>query len=108
MEGDDEAALRELGLAADAVPNDGDVGLYISFFFSSRRRHTRYIGDWSSDVCSSDLRSSEPPVAGQAAATSCVYRKPRRTLALRRQPYRAAYRSLARLSCTRILLPARA
>src|SRR5436189_6224444 len=28
------------------------------FFFSSRRRHTRYIGDWSSDVCSSDLRMS--------------------------------------------------
>src|SRR5437762_13936462 len=27
----------------------------IAFFFSSRRRHTRYIGDWSSDVCSSDL-----------------------------------------------------
>src|SRR5436189_1835875 len=25
------------------------------FFFPSRRRHTRYIGDWSSDVCSSDL-----------------------------------------------------
>src|SRR5262250_793678 len=25
-------------------------------FFSSRRRHTRYIGDWSSDVCSSDLQ----------------------------------------------------
>src|SRR5436189_2263520 len=25
------------------------------FFFSSRRRHTMYIGDWSSDVCSSDL-----------------------------------------------------
>src|SRR5437763_15148201 len=25
------------------------------FFFSSRRRHTRYIGDWSSDVCSSEL-----------------------------------------------------
>src|SRR5436189_3442599 len=25
------------------------------FFFSSGRRHTRYIGDWSSDVCSSDL-----------------------------------------------------
>src|SRR5208337_1074627 len=24
------------------------------FFFSSRRRHTRYIGDWSSDVCSSE------------------------------------------------------
>src|SRR6266487_6031148 len=25
------------------------------FFFSSRRRHTRWTGDWSSDVCSSDL-----------------------------------------------------
>src|SRR5437762_10828323 len=31
---------------------------YIFFFFSSRRRHTRYIGDWSSDVCSSDLSVS--------------------------------------------------
>src|SRR3712207_6996399 len=27
----------------------------IYFFFSSRRRHTRYWRDWSSDVCSSDL-----------------------------------------------------
>src|SRR6266487_6975972 len=26
-----------------------------AFFFSSRRRHTRWTGDWSSDVCSSDL-----------------------------------------------------
>ena len=25
------------------------------FFFSSRRRHTRLVSDWSSDVCSSDL-----------------------------------------------------
>src|SRR5256885_8790002 len=29
-----------------------------SFFFSSRRRHTRLQGDWSSDVCSSDLRKN--------------------------------------------------
>src|SRR5690242_21130853 len=28
------------------------------FFFSSRRRHTRLTCDWSSDVCSSDLRSA--------------------------------------------------
>src|SRR2546426_7832961 len=28
----------------------------VCFFFSSRRRHTRLQGDWSSDVCSSDLR----------------------------------------------------
>src|SRR5260370_23605668 len=27
------------------------------FFFSSRRRHTRFKCDWSSDVCSSDLRA---------------------------------------------------
>src|SRR5436853_1134643 len=26
------------------------------FFFSSRRRHTRCLSDWSSDVCSSDLK----------------------------------------------------
>ena len=26
------------------------------FFFSSRRRHTRLVRDWSSDVCSSDLQ----------------------------------------------------
>src|SRR3712207_8638439 len=30
-----------------------EVGMF--FFFSSRRRHTRYWRDWSSDVCSSDL-----------------------------------------------------
>src|SRR5205807_6235659 len=29
------------------------------FFFSSRRRHTRLQGDWSSDVCSSDLNQPE-------------------------------------------------
>src|SRR5437879_6694801 len=32
-----------------------DLIRVLCFFFSSRRRHTRYIGDWSSDVCSSDL-----------------------------------------------------
>src|SRR5256885_12276001 len=32
----------------------------VLFFFSSRRRHTRLQGDWSSDVCSSDLRCSLP------------------------------------------------
>src|SRR5690606_39701013 len=29
------------------------------FFFSSRRRHTRFSRDWSSDVCSSDLRAED-------------------------------------------------
>src|SRR5256885_16863361 len=33
------------------------------FFFSSRRRHTRLQGDWSSDVCSSDLDEAVEPIA---------------------------------------------
>src|SRR5712691_12134780 len=37
--------------------------LLFSFFFSSRRRHTRFDCDWSSDVCSSDL------MLGEAART---------------------------------------
>src|SRR5256885_8124569 len=32
-----------------------EISLFLFFFFSSRRRHTRLQGDWSSDVCSSDL-----------------------------------------------------
>src|SRR5699024_11237285 len=32
------------------------IAISIFFFFSSRRRHTRSKRDWSSDVCSSDLR----------------------------------------------------
>src|SRR6266487_5751431 len=38
----------------------------IFFFFSSRRRHTRWTGDWSSDVCSSDLLW--PPACPNAAS----------------------------------------
>src|SRR5688572_12825470 len=34
--------------------------LFCFFFFSSRRRHTRFDCDWSSDVCSSDLREAGP------------------------------------------------
>src|SRR5438093_13655224 len=44
------------------------------FFFSSRRRHTRLVSDWSSDVCSSDLvllratRAHASPRAGPRTA----------------------------------------
>src|SRR3712207_1932907 len=50
-------AHRELGLPGclQLARGDGMRGL---FFFSSRRRHTRYWRDWSSDVCSSDLGST--------------------------------------------------
>src|SRR2546430_12467905 len=34
----------------------GEVYSVFFFFFSSRRRHTRFDCDWSSDVCSSDLK----------------------------------------------------
>src|SRR5690606_3332902 len=38
------------------------------FFFSSRRRHTRFSRDWSSDVCSSDLRRPTPTARGSRSA----------------------------------------
>src|SRR6202021_4181791 len=38
--------------------------LVFLFFFSSRRRHTRYWRDWSSDVCSSDLLTESVSNAG--------------------------------------------
>src|SRR2546430_6002626 len=37
------------------------------FFFSSRRRHTRFDCDWSSDVCSSDLYRPGPRIAAVTA-----------------------------------------
>src|SRR5437879_8012602 len=44
--------------------------VFLLFFFSSRRRHTRYIGDWSSDVCSSDLIEFAVQAKAAFAATS--------------------------------------
>src|SRR5579863_7323526 len=44
-----------------------DVGL-VFFFFSSRRRHTIWTGDWSSDVCSSDLSLAGVNLAASAHA----------------------------------------
>src|SRR5207302_7906184 len=50
------------------------------FFFSSRRRHTRFSRDWSSDVCSSDLKwgvvgfseALRKEVQGSGIRVSCV------------------------------------
>src|SRR3712207_9183257 len=47
----------------------------ILFFFSSRRRHTRYWRDWSSDVCSSDLARVAAAISDAGvniAAATCV------------------------------------
>src|SRR5262249_59414809 len=73
---------------------------HVIFFFSSRRRHTRLVSDWSSDVCSSDLlaraagsskaewpeegeraelaASPYASLVGQSAAMNDVYRAIRR------------------------------
>src|SRR2546430_8553758 len=57
----------DMGMTDDVTVSRHDDGYYtiyiriirrylsFSFFFSSRRRHTRFDCDWSSDVCSSDL-----------------------------------------------------
>src|SRR5205085_3095530 len=47
--------------------------VFIFFFFSSRRRHTRFDCDWSSDVCSSDLVRIPP--------STCTEMRPRSRLA---------------------------
>src|SRR2546426_7145731 len=43
------------------------------FFFSSRRRHTRLQGDWSSDVCSSDLFNTGSTLV-QLSQKDCIKR----------------------------------
>src|SRR3712207_8094837 len=42
------------------------------FFFSSRRRHTRYWRDWSSDVCSSDLLNLIHELEAKGAALTVL------------------------------------
>src|SRR5256885_4988157 len=47
---------------------------WLYFFFSSRRRHTRLQGDWSSDVCSSDLAAQIMPLkAFEADGTAHLF-----------------------------------
>src|SRR4051794_41835428 len=62
----------------------------IFFFFSSRRRHTRWTGDWSSDVCSSDLTRGHlgPGAAGRPRAGGRMTRY-----------FRAAFIQIGRAAC---------
>src|SRR5256885_5652763 len=53
--GVDDEALEADRTVVSVVTIGGYAVIF--FFFSSRRRHTRLQGDWSSDVCSSDLSS---------------------------------------------------
>src|SRR2546430_701550 len=47
----------------------------VFFFFSSRRRHTRFDCDWSSDVCSSDLSSTRRRRSRSRSATPRATRR---------------------------------
>src|SRR5256885_14689985 len=68
------AHLKSIGAdiedPGDEIGPEAPGSKNMCFFFSSRRRHTRLQGDWSSDVCSSDLpyaRRTDPghgPIAG--------------------------------------------
>src|SRR6476646_6035978 len=61
----------------------------VSFFFSSRRRHTRSLCDWSSDVCSSDLGPAGRLRAGlRRRDRRGVVRDPRRRDPTRTDPHR--------------------
>src|SRR6266516_6795585 len=75
--------------------------IFLFFFFSSRRRHTRSYGDWSSDVCSSDLHPTSaipseeatpaiarPAIAGEASWRSESSAKRARTHACDNTPPR--------------------
>src|SRR5262245_63518778 len=48
------------------------VVIVFLFFFSSRRRHTRCLSDWSSDVCSSDLRDQQRHWRADDVVDLCV------------------------------------
>src|SRR5215213_2372814 len=58
----DRRAGRIGGVALDTFAS--------SLFCSSSRRHTRLVSDWSSDVCSSDLRSS----ASESPSPNCCHK----------------------------------
>src|SRR5256885_5812172 len=68
---------------------------WFDFFFSSRRRHTRLQGDWSSDVCSSDLGGENfvieigVPQKDQHPSTAKIF------TIVKNEPYLRVYEQLA-------------
>src|SRR5438034_4298780 len=82
------------------------ICLFFFFFFSSRRRHTRSLCDWSSDVCSSDLRGRPrqqgffphpEPLEGNQNAITVPWSSPA-LVAQMRPPWRS-------ISCRQIASP---
>src|SRR5690348_6426647 len=67
----EQALARSVGAGHGVAVNSATSARHFAcFFFSSRRRHTRWTGDWSSDVCSSDLslRAARRPGSCSARA----------------------------------------
>src|SRR5690348_18197580 len=82
---------------------------FFFFFFSSRRRHTRWTGDWSSDVCSSDLDRARARW-GRTPHRRCAARRrrrgraiPRRSASFRSEEHTSELQSPVHLVC-RLLL----
>src|SRR5690606_39298989 len=99
-------------LAEEYVVHCWVVMLVCVFFFSSRRRHTRFSRDWSSDVCSSDLLQQmscrlpgfigpvPPPLLIRVEATCAIQLSRRSTL-------RVVYPRLAAVSTKNFALSLR-
>src|SRR5437764_15116404 len=75
----------------------------VFFFFSSRRRHTRYIGDWSSDVCSSDLMVPSAFLRNSSLPSASMSSRRRSRASMRRSctsvitwPYRSEERRVGK------------
>src|SRR5258706_3235811 len=65
--------LRCFCKAEDGIRDWSVTGVQTcALLFSSRRRHTRLVSDWSSDVCSSDLMIRPPPIS---YAVFCLRKK---------------------------------
>src|SRR2546429_3730510 len=82
--------------------------VYVFFFFSSRRRHTRCSRDWSSDVCSSDLVARMDFMCRNfsrwnADFSSAMSRQPGSSLLIRSEEHTSELQSRLHLVC-RLLL----
>src|SRR2546427_10986789 len=73
------------------------MGILLYFFFSSRRRHTRFDCDWSSDVCSSDLRSQTTALGEVGYTYDALGRRTRMTVP-GQMPVSYGYNAASRLT----------
>src|SRR5437588_3133171 len=64
--------LSVVGVWRIEADGNNKVLVVDGFFFSSRRRHTRSLCDWSSDVCSSDLHTNPCGVARRDSTSAAV------------------------------------